>query len=61
MMEATSYALDILYHIAPHIDITGIRRLKKPIVESWMSNPFDIKSVDRFALIILIQPSLSLM
>ena len=47
MMECTSYALDILFHISIHTDITGTRRMKKTLSESWVTNPFESQGIDR--------------
>ena len=47
MMEATSYALDILFNIGIYVDITGTRRMKKTLSESWMTNPFDSTGTER--------------
>jgi hypothetical protein len=47
LMDATSYAMDILFHVALFVDISGTRRMKKPLAETWMTNPFQSTGVDR--------------
>jgi hypothetical protein len=47
MLEATSYALDILFHIGIYTDVTGTRRMKKTLSESWMTNPFESTGIER--------------
>lgn len=52
MMEASSYALDILFHIGNHVDITGTRRMKKALSETWMTNPFEIQGLEKYVLVV---------
>lgn len=47
MLEASSFALDILFHIGTQADTTGTRRMKKSLSDCWAANPFLNAGVDR--------------
>ena len=48
LMEAASLALDVLLHTGGFIDISGNRRMKKILFDSWMTNPLAAAGNDRY-------------
>eukprot|EP00602_Paraphysomonas_sp_CaronLab_P002495 CAMPEP_0185038216 /NCGR_PEP_ID=MMETSP1103-20130426/33605_1 /TAXON_ID=36769 /ORGANISM="Paraphysomonas bandaiensis, Strain Caron Lab Isolate" /LENGTH=546 /DNA_ID=CAMNT_0027576547 /DNA_START=583 /DNA_END=2223 /DNA_ORIENTATION=+ len=59
LTQASSYAVDTLYHIARYIDITGRRRLAITSEDCWLRDTFEYTGTDRDALKVQLSEQMS--
>lgn len=48
LIQASSYSLDTLYHIAKYVDITGSARLEGSIEDCWLRDTLNMNPSDRY-------------